>query len=1023
MSQTDTSPTPERAPSVLVVLVVRDAAGWLRECLQSLGAQTYPRLGVLAVDDASQDESGDILRQALGEARVLSLPRPVGLAGAVDAALKLPVVAEADYTLIVHDDSVLDADVILRMVEAAVALGVDRVGVVGAKIADREEPRRLQDVGRSADRFGHMYTPLQPGEIDQGQFDRVLEVLAVSSASMLVSRDAWRRVGGLDRRLDVAHVDLDFCWRARLAGFRVLMTPLAEVQHRGAPAPVDRPPVTHHQSARYEEDRAALASMLRNYGVLNLLWLVPLAFLLGLVRLLYLVLARRLDEAFDLVSAWGWNLLHLPGTLSLRRATQKRRTIKDRQLRRFMESAGLRLPRWFETAEQILEEQRELEEEDPQRSASGRLRHRTASFVGAHPVLVASFLGVIVGALAVRSLLGPEPLAGGVLPSFPGTPDRFFRELDSGYRTTGLGGSLLASPALGALGGLSALLFGSTAIAQKLMLIGTPALATVLAYRALSRRTGRPGPSVVAAAAYGLSALMLWSFSQGRLDLLVGLAVLPAILERMDVAFSADGPSDTPRRFVIGFGVTIAIGIAFFPGVVLAALVAVAFHLVFGPRRGRGIALTGLAFIMAAILVFPFVPGLVADGGRAFGSLIGTTKVSEVLRVTFGTGPGTWEVAFFLPVAALLGFALVAAAGRAEAVRNMLVGIAGLALCWFSAAGYIPAGLSDPLAYGALAAASMATLIALGLSSAFSGLGDESFGFRQLGTAAITIVLVAGIGLQAAAAMVGGWAVGGLDEIPASFAVASDEARGDYRVLWVGELSGTPFPPPGGDPSAIAYAGEETLRFALTGKNGIVAIDMGRPMAGPGMDALDAALNEILSGTTHHGGALLSPFGIRFVVAAAGDLPDGASEQLDAQFDLDPIPANDLVIYKNAAALPPAAVLSLERPFSAATSGDPEDVSRIGAVAASPLRAVQGGWDGEGGGPVVISTEYDDAWELVGSGESASDSFGWGTGFASSDVGAIEVRYGAQLPRTIAIALMACLWAVALWITRKPVAR
>ena len=49
------SSPPERAPSVLVVLAVRDAAEWLRECLQALAVQTYPRVGVLAVDDAATE--------------------------------------------------------------------------------------------------------------------------------------------------------------------------------------------------------------------------------------------------------------------------------------------------------------------------------------------------------------------------------------------------------------------------------------------------------------------------------------------------------------------------------------------------------------------------------------------------------------------------------------------------------------------------------------------------------------------------------------------------------------------------------------------------------------------------------------------------------------------------------------------------------------------------------------------------------------------------------------------------------
>ncbi|MGH8513373.1 MAG: glycosyltransferase family 2 protein, partial [Gammaproteobacteria bacterium] len=60
-----------RSPRVLVVLVTRDAVAWLRGCLESLAAQTHPRLGVVAVDNGSSDGTLQLLRQALGEARVV----------------------------------------------------------------------------------------------------------------------------------------------------------------------------------------------------------------------------------------------------------------------------------------------------------------------------------------------------------------------------------------------------------------------------------------------------------------------------------------------------------------------------------------------------------------------------------------------------------------------------------------------------------------------------------------------------------------------------------------------------------------------------------------------------------------------------------------------------------------------------------------------------------------------------------------------------------------------------------------
>ncbi|HET6714580.1 MAG TPA: glycosyltransferase family 2 protein [Actinomycetota bacterium] len=1017
--------TPERTPTVLVVLVARDAAAWLRETIAALAAQSYPRMAVLGVDDGSDDDTRQILEQALGERRVIALPDPGGLAPAFREAMEQPAASEADLILLLHDDAALDPDAVQRLVEAAVGIrGLDEVGIVGCKVVDWDEPRRLLDVGRSADIFGHAYTPLQPDEIDQGQFDRVLEVLCVSSSAMLIARAAWKRAGLLDERLDTEHQGLDLCWRVRLAGFRVVMMPLARVRHREVTRSREHARRSRRHSMRYEEDRAAIATMAKNYGLISLFWVTPLALLLGLVRLLFLTLARRFEEAYDVLSAWGWNAAHVGGTLSRRRRIQRERRVKDRTVRRFMETAGVRLPRWFQTAERILVEQREIDERDEDETTSRRLRDRTASLVGSHPVIVGSFLGIVVGAVTIRFLFGADALAGGVLPAFPAGPDGFWAELVSAYRTTPLGGTLAASPALGALGGLSWLMLGSASLAQKVVLAGAPVLAAILTYRAAIRLTGRPGPSVLASGVYVLCGLTLWSFSQGRLDLLVALAVLPAIFERIETAFGPDEPQGGRRRFAAGVGVTLAVLVAFLPGALLAVGVLVVVQLVAGSSRARGLASMALASAIAAVLLFPFVPTLAAGGGAALVSQIGTSDLSQLARLAPGDGPGTWVVALFLPVAALLSFALVGAELRGRAVRAVLVVLVALALSWLSAAWWVPAPLSNPLAYLAVAAVGEVMLVAYGVSSAVTGLGREAFGMRQILTAMLAVVIGGGLLLQSIAALVGGWAVGGPEQVPAAWSVLESTAKGDFRVLWVGSHTNDPFPAPGGDPSGLAESGRATLRYGLTGRDGTVAIDLARPSVGPGPDHLREALDEILAGTTRHGGALLAPFGVRFVIAADDDVPPQAQALLDAQVDLDLVPAAGLVVYRNARAISPAAVLE-DDPLSveAMRSSDPPDVVRASLRRGSPLAQVMGGWEGgEGSGPVYVSTEFQGAWQLEGSEDEPLTAFGWATGFETQQA-PVAVRYGSQLPATIQVWLLGLVWAVALWVTRKPVAR
>jgi hypothetical protein len=273
--------------------------------------------------------------------------------------------------------------------------------------------------------------------------------------------------------------------------------------------------------------------------------------------------------------------------------------------------------------------------------------------------------------------------------------------------------------------------------------------------------------------------------------------------------------------------------------------------------------------------------------------------------------------------------------------------------------------------------------------------------------------------------MVGDWAVGGPAAVPAAWAVTASEARGDFRVLWVGTDDHRRFPAPGGDPTAVAPAGPATVRYAITGRDGAVALDTGRVTNGGGVGYLRDALNEILSGTTEHGGALLAPLGVRFVIAADGDLPGAAADRFDGQVDLDLILERGLRIYRNGAAMPPAGVLP-EADAGSVASSDLSTIAAIPRGPSAPLRAVEGGWEGLSteGGVVQIGDAFGPHWELVQGAAPVPPrpSFGWALSFPA-EAGAIRVRFTAQTFRTAEVVLLALLWAAALWITRRPVSR
>ncbi|MFL5798787.1 MAG: glycosyltransferase family 2 protein [Actinomycetota bacterium] len=1027
----DSTETRRKEPSVLVVLVAHEGLPWLRDCLRSVSRQTHPRLGIVGVDTGSTDGSRELLEQSLGADRVISMGRDVRLPAAVQAGLRVDAAERADYLLVLHDDTALDPDAVTRMVEAAER--IDGVGIVGPKVLDWEDPRVLLDVGQSTDGFGYPYTPLEEDEIDHGQYDRVREVLFVSSAAMLISRAAWKRVGALDERLAPYHEDLDFCWRARLAGFRVLMSPRARARHRGATVRGERRGAGRRDRRRLYAERASLAAMLKNYGLLTLVWIFPLYAVQSFAKAVVWIAGRRFEEAWQIVTAWTWNLVHLPGTIRRRIRAQAVRSVPDRAVRRYMAPAALRMRRWADTAGRLFrkgdlevqEEERPVDEEDE--LVLPTLGARTLSLARAHPVATAWVAVATLAILADRHLWGHAVLAGGALPAFPGTPSGFFRELVSGVRTTGLGGTDPGSPALGMLGVLSAVPFVGTAVAQKALLIGLPPLAGLSMYRMVLRRTNERVPAVVAAACFGLSAVVLWAFSQGRISTLVALAALPALLDRLERGFSGHRPG-RPVRHAVEAGLILAVAASFFPGVALALAVLVVAWLVTPSRRGevRGLGLVLGAVAAAGALGFPVVLAAIGEHGASLHSTIGRPDVAALLRLSPGSAPGSWSIAWFVPIAALVSFTLVDGHGRRTAVRLAVASLGGVVLAWLSAAGYLPAPLSNPVAYVAAAALADCALIGLGMATVVQ-MGRRSFGYRHLAGIGVAGLVAAGLGLQALAAGIGGWAVG-VDKQPPSWplvASAQPPAGPGFRVLWLGARRGDPFPPPGGDPVAEASAAGSSIRYGLTGRAGTTMLDAGRGAAGDGYRYLERSLSQILTGNTTHGGALLGLLGVAYVVAEPGDLPEEVGLRLDAQVDLDLIPAGGLVIYRNERALPEAAETGQPEFVDAAAGAGLLPVASLPAFDGSALRAAPGGYGGSsGGGSVLLASQFDSGWRLRAAGRTVppTRAFGWGTAFRAP-AGAVSVTYGRQWVRDLEVAVLAVLWLAALWITRKPARR
>lgn len=226
-------PLPQPLPLISIIVPTRDRAELLRTCIGSVDAHTdYRPFEWIVVDNESAEpETLDFL----AELSLRSDVRVIRSAGAFNFSRlnNIGVAAAAgEYVLLLNNDTeAFSPEWLGEMMRYAAR---DDVGAVGAQLLYADGS--LQHAGvviGMGEAAGHAHRFLPAG--DPGYFrlpHAAQEVSAVTAACLLVRKERYLAVGGLDEeKFAVAYNDVDLCLRLKEAGWRNIYTPHAKLYH------------------------------------------------------------------------------------------------------------------------------------------------------------------------------------------------------------------------------------------------------------------------------------------------------------------------------------------------------------------------------------------------------------------------------------------------------------------------------------------------------------------------------------------------------------------------------------------------------------------------------------------------------------------------------------------------------------------------------------------------------------------------------------------------------------------------
>jgi GT2 family glycosyltransferase len=227
---------PPRVSLCIVSWNVRDD---LVTCLESLvDAASGVQAEVIVVDNASADDTAEVIRRRFPDVRLICNEANRGFAAATNQAM---AAASGEYLLLLNPDTILPPQALgelLTVADAHPEAGIVVPKLLNADGSLQQSCRRFPTpaaalfrhtiLGRlfPRNRWAAEYVMAEWGH------EELREVDWASGACMLVRRDLYEAIGPLDEGFYWGSEDVDYCYRAHAAGRKVLYAPRPAIVHR-----------------------------------------------------------------------------------------------------------------------------------------------------------------------------------------------------------------------------------------------------------------------------------------------------------------------------------------------------------------------------------------------------------------------------------------------------------------------------------------------------------------------------------------------------------------------------------------------------------------------------------------------------------------------------------------------------------------------------------------------------------------------------------------------------------------------
>jgi hypothetical protein len=222
-----------KSARVAIIVLTWNQKSDTLECLGSLSRVVYDDYFVVLVDNGSVDGTAEEVSAKYPAVHVINTGDNLGYVGGNNVGMEFALAQGADYVFILNNDTTVAPDFLNHLVGYADAH--PKAGMVGPKVYMYDRPKAIWFAGASLTRYGTVWHTAF-GDTDEGGFDQNMDCIYIPGCSVLVRRELIERIGMLDPKFFYLYEEVDWCFRARQAGYSLVLVPAAHIWHKEARA-------------------------------------------------------------------------------------------------------------------------------------------------------------------------------------------------------------------------------------------------------------------------------------------------------------------------------------------------------------------------------------------------------------------------------------------------------------------------------------------------------------------------------------------------------------------------------------------------------------------------------------------------------------------------------------------------------------------------------------------------------------------------------------------------------------------